>query len=165
MLADTDAYSVQLSTRQKLEQLSDRKFSQLYFQVLDYFRSAPPIPPIAAEQQLVRDEVNKLNGTINKLWERYEAITCRTKDGVMHSKQTLNSIEQCMIKKELKESQLQKWAEQNQTYSSWQHDPNTLKMKQVYETMNLPQLQSRLATIEQQQTIEYSKQPKSQNSM
>lgn len=165
MLADTRAYSVQLSTIQKLKQLSDRNFVQLYRQVLDYFSKSPPIPPTAAEQQLVQDEVNRLNGTISRLWERYELLSDGTLDGVMHSKQTLNSIEQCMIKKELKESQLQKWAEQNQTYSSWQHDPNTLKMKQIYDTMNLPQMRDRLATIEQQQTIEYSKQPKSQISM
>jgi hypothetical protein len=72
---------------------------------------------------------------------------------------TMQAISQSIVQKDQKQSQQQQWSKQSKAHQEWETNPQTQAMQQLAAFLNLPQVQSRLrAILQEQQTHVASKQ-------
>jgi conjugative relaxase-like TrwC/TraI family protein len=161
----------QLATIEQLNQLSDRDFLQIYQNVADYFKAAPP-PPTEDQKQLIGSEVEQLIAQVDGLWQKYsqqnshggESKGFRSwhKEALVEAQQTLQKIERLLSQKEQKEKQLQQWQRQEEDHQNWEKAPRSSQMRSLALVLKLPQMQKRLISIGQAQQLHAQQQQQNQ---
>ena len=154
-----------VATIEAVNQLSERDFLKLMQGVAEYFRSSPPRPPSNNDRQIVQGEVDKLLNQINALWvlqasqvalvesmqlQPFHAWNNKYHEAVAQLESTMSLISQSIAEKDQKESQLKEWVKLASTYSAWDKEPHTEQLREFAVVLKLPQMQSRLANIQQQ---------------
>lgn len=164
MQVDLNSRTQHLKIIESLERLSDRDLIQQKQSVLQYFNNAPPRPPSEAERAIALSEIEGLNTQIYKLGEMYEKQKDKLesikkqilytrnpeyKKILKNSQIILNKISGSIALKEEKEAQLGVWLSQAKEYEKWEREPHTARMRDLAKVLKLPQMQQKLASIQQ----------------
>jgi len=147
-----------------LNQLDDLDFAQMRRVIEQYFSNEPPLPPPIAQQQIVQNKVQALDRQITSLWEQHAAQNKEVnrmknhpfrawnkeyESAINQSEKVLQTISQSVAQKDLNQNQLNEWEKQAEVYHTWQNAAPTLKMRELAETLKLPNMQERLNNIRQ----------------
>ncbi len=162
-----------------LNQLGDSDFSQMERAVKQYFSNEPPLPPSVDQQQIVQNKAQELDTQINNLWKQHTAsneevnrlknhpFRAWNKDyesAINQADKTLQVISQSTAQKDLHLNQLKQWKNQGEVHRAWENAAPTVKMRELAETLKLPNMQERLNNIRQRQLSQAQEHQTSLNS-
>ncbi len=166
MHKDLQAHLQKLAVVEQLGQLPERDLLGLHQVVDNYLKTAPTRPPAEAERQVVHNQVNQLVDTINVLGKQQKealaAVEAMQKSplrnwngkydaAVAQVQQTATLLEGAIALHQQKSTQLEQWGKQAQAYQTWSKEPQTVDMHLIAQGLGMPQIQERIAAINQSQ--------------
>lgn len=145
-----------------VEQFDDSELLLAQKAVADYFAASPQKPPSLESQLVLKQEIDRLDGQIDRLWQK-QAIEVKLAESIQKNpfsarskkfdaifkqvKQTMEALSQSVVEKDRKSHQLQQCSQQSLAYQEWSANPQTIAMQKLAADLNQPQVQSRLEAL------------------